>query len=127
MPHSQFYQPLGTWNTHVESWLNNPTFPVHFMRYEDMKNKPFDTFKAALDAMDLIFTNQQIEKAIEETDFEKLKKKELAQGFNENQNLKSTFFNKGQTGRWKEELTYEQIEEIRNDNEPMMRYFGYWQ
>jgi hypothetical protein len=29
-------------------------------------------------------------------------------------------------GRWKEELSSEQIEKIRQANEPMMRHFGYW-
>jgi hypothetical protein len=123
---TQFHQPLGTWSMHVESWLTKPKFPVHFMRYEDMKAKPFETFKAAIQAIGLNYNDEQIKFAIEETKFEKLQKKEQEKGFKEKQIPASNFFFKGQVGRWKEELSSEQIEKIRQANEPMMRHFGYW-
>jgi hypothetical protein len=123
---NQFYQPLGTWSMHVQSWLVKPAFPVHFIRYEDMKEKPFETFKLAVQAIGLAFNDEQIRFAIEETQFEKLQKKEQEKGFKEKQIPTSSFFFKGQVGRWKEELSDEQIEKIRAINEPMMRRFGYW-
>lgn len=123
---SQFHQPLGTWSMHVESWLTKPKFSVHFMRYEDMKAKPFETFKAAIQAIGLNYSDEQIQFAIEETKFEKLQKKEREKGFKEKQNSNSNFFFKGQVGRWKEELSNEQIEKIREINKPMMQEFGYW-
>lgn len=123
---NQFYQPLGTWSMHVESWLEKPAFPVHFIRYEDMKDKPFETFKAAMQAIGLEVSDEQIKFAIEETQFEKLQKKEQEKGLKEKQNPTSSFFFKGQVGRWKEELSKEQIEKIREINEPMMQRFGYW-
>jgi Sulfotransferase domain len=122
----QFYQPLGTWSNHVESWQNCPTFPVHFMRYEDMKSQPFETFKAAVMAIGLDYSDNDIQQAIEAVEFEKLQKKERDKGFKEKQNPTSSFFFKGQVGRWKTELTAEQIEKIKTVNEPMMREFGYW-
>lgn len=123
---NQFHQPLGTWSMHVESWLNKPSFPVHFMRYEDMKAKPFETFKAAIQAIGLNYSDEQIKFAINETEFEKLQKKEQEKGFKEKQIPASSFFFKGQVGRWKEELSDEQIEKIREINKPMMQKFGYW-
>ena len=125
-PNSQFYQPLGTWSMHVESWLSGPSFPVHFMRYEDMKEKPFETFSHAVQAIGLEAGPGQIRDAIENTRFEKLQKKEQETGFREKQIPSSSFFFKGESGRWKEELNAEQIEKIRKMNEPMMRRFGYW-
>ncbi len=122
---NQFHQPLGTWSMHAESWLTKPNFPVHFMRYEDMKEKPFETFKAAITAMKLMVSDEQIQMAIADTEFEKLQQKELEKGFREKQNPSSMFFHKGQVGRWKEELTDEQIKKIIAANEPMMRHFGY--
>ncbi|MFY7889063.1 MAG: sulfotransferase domain-containing protein [Spirosomataceae bacterium] len=124
---NQFNQPLGTWSMHVESWLTKPRFPVHFMRYEDMKVKPFETFKAAVEAIGMEVTDEQIQGAIEATEFEKLQKKEQEKGFKEKAIPTSNFFFKGQVGRWKEELTPAQIERIRTVNEPMMRHFGYWE
>lgn len=123
---NQFHQPLGTWSMHVESWLEKPSFPVHFMRYEDMKEKPFETFKTAVQAIGLEVSDERIQFAIEETQFEKLQKKEQEKGFKEKQIPTSSFFFKGQVGRWKEELSHKQIETIREINEPMMRRFGYW-
>jgi Sulfotransferase domain len=123
---SQFYQPLGTWSMHVESWLTSASFPVHFIRYEDMKEKPFETFKAALNAIGIECSDKSIQFAIEETKFEKLKKREIEQGFKENLLPSSNFFFKGQVGRWKEVLTSAQIESIRTINRPMMQKFGYW-
>ncbi|WP_367914580.1 sulfotransferase domain-containing protein [Leadbetterella sp. DM7] len=125
-PNSQFHQPLGTWSMHVESWLKYPSFPVHIMRYEDMKERPFETFSKAVEALGLEAGPEQIRCAIENTRFEKLQKKEEEAGFREKQIPSSRFFFKGQSGRWKEELTGEQIEKIRKINEPMMRRFGYW-
>ena len=122
----QFYQPLGNWSMHVASWLERPNFPVHFVQYEDLKAQPFETFKAAVVAMDLEVTDEQIKKAIEATEFEKLKKQEEERGFVERHIPTAPFFHKGQVGRWKEELTAEQIEKIRAVNEHMMRRFGYW-
>lgn len=124
--HNQFYQPLGTWSMHVKSWLVQSQIPVHFIRYEDMKAKPFETFKAAITAIGLEFSDEQIQFAVEESQFEKLQKKEREKGFKEKQNPASSFFFKGQVGRWREELNNEQIEKIRAINEPMMRRFGYW-
>lgn len=126
-PNIQFHQPLSTWSNHVESWQKHPNFPVHFMRYEDMKSQPFETFKAAVKAIGLGYSDTDIQQAIEAVEFEKLQKKEKEKGFKEKQNLNSTFFFKGQVGRWKTELTAEQIEKIRKVNEPMMRAFGYWE
>lgn len=126
-PAHQFYQPLGTWSMHVESWRTRPQFPVHFMRYEDMKHNAFETFKGAVTAMGLEYADADIQQALEAAAFEKLQKKEQEKGFKEKQIPSSSFFFKGQAGRWKTELTAEQIEKIRTVNEPMMRAFGYWE
>jgi hypothetical protein len=122
----QFGQPLGTWSGHVESWLRRPSFPVHFIRYEDMIARPFETFKGAVEAIGNPVSDEQIRKAIEATEFEKLQQKEQAGGFKEKQEPSVRFFFKGQAGRWKEELNEAQIEKIRQANKPMMQEFGYW-
>jgi hypothetical protein len=123
----QFSQILLNWSMHVESWKKIPRFAVHFVRYEDLRFNPFQTFRAAVKAMGLEHTDEQIQKAIDSTAFEKLKKKEQESGFAENMNPKSSFFYKGQVGRWKEELSPAQIQRIKEVHEPMMRAFGYWE
>ncbi len=124
---NQFYQHLGTWNEHVKSWLIYPSFPVLFLRYEDMKLNAFETFKNAVEFMELDYSDEQILRALEMTSFEKLRKQEENNGFKE-KNIKSKFFfNKGEINYGQSLLTEEQIESIKNVNEEMMKHFGYWQ
>jgi hypothetical protein len=123
---NQFYQPLGLWTNHVKSWKDVRAFPVHVVRYEDMKFNGLDTFFGAVQAMGLPYTREQVQIAMEKVAFDKLKKKEEENGFRERHNPAGVFFHKGEVGRWKKELTEEQIEAVRKANEPMMREFGYW-
>lgn len=123
---NQFFQPLGLWTSHVQSWKEVSAFPVHTVRYEDMKAKPLETFYSAVQAMGLAYSREQVAWALEEVAFEKLKKKELERGFKERLRPNGVFFHRGEVDRWKDELTKEQIEQIRKANEPMMREFGYW-
>lgn len=95
---NQFYQPLGTWSNHVESWKNCPTFPVHFMRYEDMKSQPFETFKKAVDAIGLPYSDNDIQQAIEAVEFEKLQKKNAIKDLRKNKTQRLPFFSKDKSG-----------------------------
>jgi hypothetical protein len=122
----QLYQPLGLWTEHVESWKKVEAYPVYFIRYEDMKAAPVDTFYGAVEAMKLNYTREDVAIALDRVAFEKLKKKEEEAGFREKVLPKGVFFHKGEVGRWKSELTAEQVAKIREYNEPMMREFGYW-
>lgn len=122
----QYYQLMGTWAMHAISWINQKDIPVHIIRYEDMKANTFETFKVAVLKMQLEYSDEAILKAIEATDFKKLKKQEENKGFKEKQIPSSAFFFKGETGRWKKELTKEQVQKIMTVNESMMKQLGYW-
>ena len=123
----QYFQLMGTWAMHAESWMNQNDIPVHVIRYEDMKVKPFETFKAAVVQMQLDYSDEAILKAIDACDFQKLKQQEENKGFKEKALPSSAFFFKGETGRWKNELTKEQIQKIMTVNESMMKRHGYWE
>ncbi|MFL0162558.1 sulfotransferase domain-containing protein [Aquirufa salirivi] len=123
----QFQQYLGTWNMHVESWKKVTAFPVIFIRYEDMKKNPQDSFSQALKQIEYEATEEEIQLALEASQFEKLKNQEVEFGFREKPKACKSFFNKGEVGQWKEQLNQVQINKIRQFNEPMMREFGYWE
>lgn len=122
----QYYQLMGTWAMHASSWMHQKDIPVHIIRYEDMKTNAFETFKEAVNKMQLNYSDEAIAAAIEATDFQKLKQQEERKGFKEKQITSSSFFFKGEMGRWKNELTKEQIQKIMTVNEAMMKRFGYW-
>tara|TARA_R110000868_G_scaffold82148_2_gene232094 strand:- start:789 stop:1670 length:882 start_codon:yes stop_codon:yes gene_type:complete len=123
----QYRQLLGTWAMHASSWIDQNNIPVHVIRYEDMKENPLDTFKEATLQMQLNYDDKTIHKAIESCDFNKLKAQEVNRGFKERPNAASAFFFKGESGRWKKELTNQQIKNIMTINESMMKRFGYWE
>jgi len=123
----QYYQLFGTWGMHAASWINQTNIPLHVIRYEDMKVNPFGTFKEAILQMQLNYNDEDINKAIAACDFNKLKQQEEKTGFKEKAAASAAFFFKGESGRWKKELSKEQIKRIMIVNESMMNRFGYWE
>ena len=123
--HNQLRQKLLSWSGHVESWTGGPSFPVHVMRYEDMKTRPFETFEKAVSFMDLPYTGGQIEKALAHSAFDVVQKQEAQHGFREKSPASARFFRKGRTGSWREELNETQAERIVADHAQVMGRFGY--
>jgi hypothetical protein len=123
--HNQLNQKLLTWSNHISSWVDNSYLPVHVVRYEDMKNIPFETFKKAIDFIGLDYSDQRIEKAIKFSDFKIIKAQEEKDGFKEKAPASEKFFRKGETGSWKDELKLEEINSIIGHHGEMMRRFGY--
>lgn len=123
---SQFFQPMGSWSMHVESWINQKIAPVLLVRYEDMKHRTFDVFKEVITAMGLTYSDQEIQHAIDRTSFDVIKKLEEEQGFREKPNPEGTFFLHGKVGKGKEVLTDEQIQRIRITHERVMKQLNYW-
>lgn len=123
--HSQLRQRLLTWSNHVESWVDKAKLPVHVMRYEDMKNDPFETFYKAALFMELPCNEEKIDKAIKASDFKVLKAQEKASGFKEKPAKMNSFFRSGNIGDWREHLSEEQVKIIINDHKEVMKRFGY--
>lgn len=123
----QFPQWIGTWNNHVTSWKQSDSFPVYFLRYEDMKQNPLVTFTEILNKIGYVSSEFEIRRALEAVKFENLQQQELKFGFKEKPVNSKLFFNKGEIGQWKEKLNKSQIKKIKQINEPMMREFGYWE
>jgi hypothetical protein len=67
----------------------------------------------------------QIEAAIKKSSFEELQKQEREKGFQEKAADSPTFFRKGETGSWREQLTPEQARQIIHDHGRVMQAHGY--
>jgi aryl sulfotransferase len=123
--HNQLRQKLLTWSHHVKSWTEQLSFPVCVLRYEDMKEKPMETFEKAVRFSGLKYGKDEIRNALEMSSFEELQQQEKKDGFHEKSLSSKWFFRKGKVGAWREELTEKQAVQIVHDHRGVMHRFGY--
>ena len=120
---------ISSWSENYLSWFRNNQFRRLFVKYEDLISNKYETFRDII-----IFTNtlmnkvegvdkSKLQKAIETTNFNVLKKKEISETFDgsessfkswrkfhsENKNL---FFNLGPENNWKKILDLKTQKEI---------------
>ncbi len=122
--HLQLKQHLMRWSEHVESWLSAP-FPVHLVRYEDMKADPHTAFAAIAAALGLPSDRTTIAAAVESTSFSHLQAEERASGFVEKPYKMAAFFREGRSDGWRDALTPEQAARIAATHGEVMRRLGY--
>jgi len=120
----QTSQRMSCWSGHVRSWLEQTDVPVHVMRYEDMLDKPLQTFTAAARFLNLPHDPQAVAKALCFSDFKVLAEQEQRSGFKERY-FDRPFFNKGKSGYGRSMLSPQQIQRILHAHAPMMERFGY--
>ena len=136
------YTYISSWSNNYLSWLNNNQFRRLFIKYEDLITNKYETFRDII-----VFTNTlmnraegvnkaKLQKAIETTNFDVLKKKEISETFDgsessfknwrkfhsENKNL---FFNLGPENNWKEILKKNVSNEIEINFEKEMKKLSY--
>ena len=133
---------ISSWSENYLSWLRNNQFRRLFIKYEDLITNKYETFRDII-----VFTNtlmnkvegvnkSRLQKAIETTNFDVLKKKEVSETFDgsessfknwrkfhsENKNL---FFNLGPDNNWKKILKKDVYKEIEINFEKEMIELGY--
>ncbi len=130
------YHLISSWSNNYKSWRNASHYERLFVRYEDLKLNKYKTFRDII-----IFTNKllktndsineiKLRKAIETTDFEKLKKMEKSQGFEEatrdrKSGKKNTFFNMGFNNDWQKNSNLDIYKKIEKEFYKEMRELGY--
>ena len=121
----QFPQPLGSWSHHARSWTEKSTLITHVVRYEDMIERPLETFTGVLDFIGLAVITEQVDHAIAGSQFSHLQALESSNGFVEKPPDAESFFRQGKIGDWRNALSPEQVKNIITDHGDMMRQFGY--
>ena len=136
------YTYISSWSNNYLSWLRNNQFRRLFVKYEDLITNKYETFRDII-----VFSNTlmnrvegvnklKLQKAIETTNFNVLKKKEISETFDgsessfknwrkfhsENKNL---FFNLGPENDWKKFLNIKISNEIEINFEKEMKELGY--
>ncbi len=121
----QLRQTLFSWKGHLESWQNQKDIPVHFVRYEDMKQKPVETFGSIIEFLNLEYKEERLLRAIKNSDFNLLQQMEKESGFGEKMQLCKSFFWKGEIGNYRNHLSEDDIKKIVGYNYDTMKSFGY--
>ncbi|MCZ4353812.1 sulfotransferase domain-containing protein [Roseovarius aestuarii] len=119
------WQFLGSWSEHVNSWTSKAPYPVCVLRYEDMLDQPEVAFGALVKHLGVPLEEERLKKAIKFSSFDEVSKQESEGGFKENPGKSEKFFNKGQSGQWKEALSEELADQLRRDHRSTMKRFGY--
>jgi len=115
----------GSWSENVGSWTARPHPAVLVVRYEDLAADPRKHFGAIARHLLMAPTDEQLERAIDMTGFERLRKKEAETGFGERPDTTSQFFRAGRAGQWRDTLTEAQVARVVAAHKPLMRKFGY--
>lgn len=121
----QLRQLLFSWKNHIKSWQQQDQIPVHIVRYEDMKQNPIATFGSIIQFLGLEYEEERLKRAIINSDFKLLQQMEQEKGFKEKTQRCESFFWKGKTGNYREQLSEEQIQELVAYHYDTMKKFGY--
>lgn len=122
---NQVPQWMGSWSSHVRSWVDESQLPLLVVRYEDLSADPAHTFALAVAFVGLPLDQARLDKAVRFSRFETLRQQERQHGFREKTQASESFFRKGKAGDWRETLSAEQIARIESDHAVVMQRFGY--
>jgi hypothetical protein len=119
-------QYLGSWSSHVKSWLEAPGLAPHVIRYEDMVAKPGKTFRRLIKFLGLPHNPARLERAVRFSSFKVLARQEQQSGFIEAVPIDNrTFFRKGKVGDWRNHLTRQQAQRVIDDHREVMAAHRY--
>jgi len=133
---------ISSWAENYISWFKDGRFRRLFIKYEDLITNKYETFRDII-----VFTNTlmnkvegvnklKLQKAIESTNFNDLKKKEISETFDGSQSSfkswrkfhsenKNLFFNLGPENNWKKILKTKISNKIEISFEKEMKKLGY--
>lgn len=116
----------SSWQDHVYGWtVDEHSYPVCIVRYEDMLKNTADEFRAILSQMPFGEVDEEkLQRVVEWCRFDTLKKQEEEEGFREKKGGDG-FFRQGEAGQWKDRLTNGQLYRIEEVCGAMMERYGY--
>ena len=126
---------LGSWSSHFRSWKNSKDFKTLFIKYEDLENNKYDTFKKIVQFINDLkkdkssLNEKKFVNSINSTNFSNLRNKEEIEGFEESVNSKSgekkRFFNLGFNNRWQKILPKNILTKLNNNLQSDLNDLGY--
>ena len=118
-------QQMGSWSGHVNSWLNETSYRLLVVRYEDLLADTLAELKKIIEFFQVPWDEERGRGAVESTRFQRLQEQEKKKGFREKPIAAPSFFRQGQAGGWRESLSIELARRIVRDHGETMRRLGY--
>ena len=130
------FQFISSWEKNYKSWTKQDIFPIKVIKYEELMNNTFETFKEIIlfiekiTKIKKIFIESKAKNSIESTSFNKMKKIEQSKGFNEsvlskNDSKKIPFFHLGPKNDWKKILNEDFIKNATLKFKPLLTELNY--
>lgn len=119
------WQFLGNWSDHVQSWAAPAPFPVVFLRYEDLLADPRPHFTRMLQQIGFPVEPERFDRAIRFSSFDELSRQEAETGFKEASKYNESFFAKGTSGNWTDDMSPELAKIMRKTHRKGMKKNGY--
>ena len=130
------FQFISSWEKNYKSWTKQDIFPIKVIKYEELMNNTFETFKEIIifiekiTKIEKIFIESKAKNSIQSTSFNKMKKIEQSKGFNEsvlskNHSKKIPFFHLGPKNDWKKILNEDFIKNATLKFKPLLTELNY--
>ena len=130
------FNALFSWSFHQKSWTECKKFPILTIRYEDLENTTYATFKdifyfiKKISGIKNMFDKEKAKKVIKTCNFENLQNLEKTKGFDEaifkrGSKEKIRFFNMGKKNDYRKLLSNELIEEMNNLYKEQLKKYNY--
>ena len=126
---------LGSWSNHYKSWKNTTEFKTLFIKYEDLEDNKYETFKKVVNfinrikSKELKIDEKKLLNSIRSTNFTNLKNKEQNEGFEESvissNGEKKPFFNLGFNNRWQKILPKNILNQLNKNLQKDLNDLGY--
>ena len=117
---------IHNWTKHVESWLRHPPdisfYPV---KYENLKNNPNNELSDLYKQLGYSVPDEVIERAVELSSFEQMKKLEEEYNLKNHINMETNFVRENDLSKAKLELSAEDIDYINSSTKNIREIFGY--
>ena len=130
------FQFISSWEKNYKSWTKQDIFPIKVIKYEELMNNTFETFKEIIIFIEKItkiektFIESKAKNSIQSTSFNKMKKIEQSKGFNEsvlskNHSKKIPFFHLGPKNNWKKIFNEDFIKNATLKFKPLLKELNY--
>ena len=130
------FQFISSWEKNYQSWTKQSIFPNKIIKYEDLNDKTFDTFKEIIEFIEITtgrkkdFNRVRAKNSIQSTSFDKMREIESKQGFLEsvlskNDPKKIPFFHLGPKNNWKNIFDQEYQKKLNSIFEVNLKELNY--